>query len=124
MAHACILYFFVKATLTPPDQAKMLTTVVWRLGQDSPTKAGTLSETKIDLSKSLGKGGAMGGGLHFDTYVFNNAPASQHTVQSCMDTLRDPNFTWKDDALAITLHAIKVEPTSQPIANPFCVPSP
>lgn len=123
MAHACNLYFFVKMSKKAPGR-KILTTVVWNLGRNeqTATKGVEVKQLKIDVSGSLGAGGSqVGPDVRFDIFPINNRAVDE---RAALAMLNDPAFTWKDDALAITLHCVQVAMVDQPEPNPFCIPQP
>jgi hypothetical protein len=124
MSHACTMYFFIKTFTAKAPVAKPMHTVIWKLSApDTGPGAAATGPTKsltIDVSEALAKGGIMGKDLSYDVYAITTPGKSLAQVKAM---LSDPTFTWKDDALTLSLHSVTVTPSEEVVPDPFCRPT-
>lgn len=120
MAHTCELYFFVKMTLKKPTKFVTLHTVVWNLGRQEALH-GTTKQLKVGVSESIRLGGAF---AQFLGVEVSHQVLPGMTQQQAIALLDDPTFTFKDDAIAISLHCASVSMSDEVEPHPFCVPAP
>ena len=121
MAHACTLYFFVKGYVPKPGQVAPMSTIIWKLGRPDETNVTNTKALEIDVSKHLATGGAIGKDLAYAVHAIKDPNMTLPEIQAMVN---DPTFTWKDDALTLSLHCVTVRPTMDDLPNPFCYPSP
>lgn len=120
MAEPCTMYFFVKTFVPKAAPPKLMHTVVWKLeAPDAAAKAPTKSLV-VEVSPALLKDGIMGKDLAYEVYAITKPGKTQAQVEAM---LKDPTFTWKDDALTLSLHSVTVTPTPEVLTDPFCRPT-
>ncbi len=123
MTQACTMYFFIKTYAPKGPVARPMHTVIWKLATPDSGAAGAAVPTRsltVDVSEALARGGIMGRDLSYDVYAITTPGKTLAQVKAM---LTDPTFTWKDDALTLSLHSVTVTPSGDVVTDPFCRPT-
>ena len=126
MAHQCKVFFFVgifgRNNPPPPKEGAItpLIHVVWNMGWQASAAAAAADTKKVDLKLTTYSGfqqGFIGADLIVDVFELN---PKVRTEADALAAYGDPNFRWKDKALAVTLHSVDVGLTDTPDTGVFC----
>ena len=119
MAQPCKMLFWVKAVgqlvkVKGAPEAGIMTSVIWKLAREDAAK--TKKEVQVSIQDGLGSGGPFGSAVTFSTFTIT------HTADPAvaMKMLGDATWTWKDDALALSLHSVTIDPKSNVVTDAFC----
>jgi hypothetical protein len=122
MAHQCDLYFFVKLSWRKKRKLHILRTVIWNLGRkEGLDRAAAAKRLKVGVTQSLALSGFLSWFLEAQVH---HVLLPGLTAPEAIALLDDPAFTFKDDALAISLHCASVAMTDEVEPDPFCTATP
>ena len=126
----CTLRFFVKvvpATSKPSAVFSPNLTVIWRMGWEGAAGAtsGKAGAKRLDVDVANVKnasGGFLGDTVRYELLKLN--PRIIKTDAQARALLKDKSFTWKDNALAISLHTLDVGLSNAAESDPVCTACP
>jgi hypothetical protein len=120
MDQPCELYFFVKTAFKKPDPVMHpMKTVIYNVAkvQSTDAKAAGAQLLKIGVTQALRTEGIMAWlfGVEVTYHLVRGATRDQ-----AMELLDDPTFTFKNDAITISLHAVTVDLSTEASDKLFC----
>jgi hypothetical protein len=125
MKQPCKMYFFMKTRLKQPPQAHMMKTVIFKVANidstDAKSKGPEQKLLKAGVTQALKVIGAMSWMLDVEVFYLEDPKA---TEADALEMLHDDTWSWKDDAVTLSLHCLTVEMDKPSTSDLYCESKP